>query len=1156
MENEEEYKKVAIAAGKDSQSSAHDSYMTKGDYSPIIVGNNNTVYSPDALVIPLLDENGKAKLDDQRKPLAMVIPEKLAIKIFGSRRAGKEALLSMKYAGNVEPLRKLFENQAVKDALQKKKINIERKNDAVLKIMLDRAMDVRASTTKDGSIMAESVLGSLKKNRASISSVKGFASKAKNRFFYFISAITKKQGTDQNTLEYKVAKVLKDKLGSENVFWWEDQIDEATLNNWFVSTKIAMGLGFSSVFIGLAFDTTEKSKDGYCFKCLMQGEKAYKKPAYFYYEAVTYISFLRNKAHSQKFLRGIVDKGDVQAFVPPNRQMRIYAYGEPDRGAHDYAIIDDLEKRNGFWIDTADGKFEELQKQFANDEEGLAQAIADTIIGRIKEEQTNKTLPIPLQNVEQSYFFKPFDPSHFQDGKYCDDFLGADWGKKEGIVWIKNGTKENIASVPTDYFFEYAIIAQNCKNAKNHFLVLPERHTDPSGNFMWRMKLVIRDWNLAALADSEYREILLGEKSDDAKCVSAFPYTRYRYISFIPDNGSPVGPVTYSAYSGAGKNSGTNGINNGTNNWCAFILDADVLEHTSGNLCGELILSKEKEFENSKDTVKFYVSIKFYIKKILYYSLISPNAGKLVGNTANSDIKIQIVANANGGSFIAIGKDNSNDTANDTAIVPVGKAVIKKGKKSFKIESVKEGENGKDGNGVNKDYLSNYRALIDKSDSESAKYYTLLHADFADSHSLFSKSTKKPKMQQKRSIKCPCCGRYISSNQRDKGNPEYCYDGSKPSKGAMRKCQYNFVNDFVTLLPDKKEDEWEIKGCENPSGEEIISDDKKIGYKESFENGIVVSFLGGTQTGKSTFISNLFSVRNKKITCEYLKGALKPYVQSVEFCGVSSEEKQEINAAVLQGYYSSMMYDEFVTKTSRNTECTLPHIPFIMNLGKIQDGGENIYQNEGGNIYLSFFDIAGALATGIDYQKYYKDINKTMVFRSDCLILLVNGTRNGSGQEGIANDSISDVLRFISKQAWVLLKEKANEWLKNTLIAVVVCKFDAFAENFHENCYSRILPPIAPDVAFKDSDRHKYIDETSKEVEEYLKGFQGGLIESLAEFSHVKYFAVSSMGRADSAIWKGKETQNDNSTKTVYYTNPQNIENILLWMMYEKGIIV
>lgn len=1131
MENEEEYKKVAIAAGKDSQSSAHDSYMTKGDYSPIIVGNNNTVYSPDALVIPLLDENGKAKLDDQRKPLAMVIPEKLAIKIFGSRRAGKEALLSMKYAGNVEPLRKLFENQAVKDALQKKKINIERKNDAVLKIMLDRAMDVRASTTKDGSIMAESVLGSLKKNRASISSVKGFASKAKNRFFYFISAITKKQGTDQNTLEYKVAKVLKDKLGSENVFWWEDQIDEATLNNWFVSTKIAMGLGFSSVFIGLAFDTTEKSKDGYCFKCLMQGEKAYKKPAYFYYEAVTYISFLRNKAHSQKFLRGIVDKGDVQAFVPPNRQMRIYAYGEPDRGAHDYAIIDDLEKRNGFWIDTADGKFEELQKQFANDEEGLAQAIADTIIGRIKEEQTNKTLPIPLQNVEQSYFFKPFDPSHFQDGKYCDDFLGADWGKKEGIVWIKNGTKENIASVPTDYFFEYAIIAQNCKNAKNHFLIFPERYTDPNGNFTWRMKLVVRDWNLAALADSEYKDILLG--GNGTKCVSAFPYTQYRYISFVSDNGSSVGPVTYSAYSG--KNHGATDINNGTNNWCAFILDADVLEHTSGNLCGELTLSKEENFNDPKNTVKFYVSIKFYIKKILYYSLISPNAGKLVGNTANSDIRIQIAASSQSNPHIAIG--------NDYTIV--GHAVLKKGKQSFTIEC----DQGK----VDKAHLSNYRALI--ADSESAKYYTLLHADFADSHSLFSKSTQKPKMQQNRFVKCPCCGRYISSNKKDENNPEYCYDDGKQPKGAMRKCQYNFINDSVKL-PDSQGTEFEIIKCENPSGEAIISDDKKIGYKESFENGIVVSFLGGTQTGKSTFISNLFSVRNKKITCEYLKGALKPYVQSVEFCGVSSKEKQEINAAVLQEHYSSMMYDEFVTKTSRNTECTLPHIPFIMNLGKIQDGGENIYQNEGGNIYLSFFDIAGALATGIDYQKYYKDINKTMVFRSDCLIVLVNGTRNESGQEGIASDSISDVLGFISKQAGVLLKEKADEWLKNTLIAVVVCKFDTFAENFHENCYSRILPPIAPDVAFKDSDRHKYIDETSKEVEEYLKGFQGGLIESLKKFSHVKYFAVSSMGRADSAIWKGKETQNDNSTKTVYYTNPQNIENILLWMMYEKGIIV
>ena len=148
------------------------------------------------------------------------------------------------------------------------------------------------------SLMTKSIYDSFKYNKESMLAVINFSKNAKNRFFYFISAITNKINTNEKTLEYKVAKVLKEKLGNQNVFWWEDPLENDGNQNdsWFVSTKIAMGLGFSTLFIGLAFDSTEKQLDGkYEYKCLLRGDRAYKTPEYFLYEVATFRNLMLGK---------------------------------------------------------------------------------------------------------------------------------------------------------------------------------------------------------------------------------------------------------------------------------------------------------------------------------------------------------------------------------------------------------------------------------------------------------------------------------------------------------------------------------------------------------------------------------------------------------------------------------------------------------------------------------------------------------------------------------------------------------------------------------------------------------------------------------------------------------------------------------------------
>lgn len=162
--------------------------------------------------------------------------------------------------------------------------------------------------------------------------------RAKDRFYVFLSAKTEnKDGT--KTLEYKLACELNEFLQNLGIgcFWWADDEDEID-GIGTVSDKIALGLAFSSVFVGLAFDTVTKQSDGkYVYNSLLaSGAKdssySVNETNFFAYEVSTYRTIMANE---KKFITEkieLISDADLKAqtYTPKERKFLFFTYGKPN----------------------------------------------------------------------------------------------------------------------------------------------------------------------------------------------------------------------------------------------------------------------------------------------------------------------------------------------------------------------------------------------------------------------------------------------------------------------------------------------------------------------------------------------------------------------------------------------------------------------------------------------------------------------------------------------------------------------------------------------------------------------------------------------------------------------------------------------------------
>lgn len=656
------------------------------------------------------------------------------------------------------------------------------------------------------------------------------------------------------------------------------------------------------------------------------------------------------------------------------------------------------------------------------------------------------------QESAVKYLFTPYDKM-----KKKEDGTAYDYKFAKEIVDDISGSKvpfcphakidttdyfweEDRFSTPIDFVFKYAIIDEDGNNARNHFLIYPECVHDERGNFKWSVKLVVLDWNLAAISDEKFRVLMLNGSGESLPVEILKKYPLAQFDMIVCNAGDNVDHVSQKLYSGeeqstvSAQNQSVNKYNfgkdkvGGKGNYCSLNLCNDFFaEVKSGAFSGEITLKKNSSTTESR---KFSFSINFYPKKVV----------------------------------------RSKDS--------------------------------------------------ERSDKERL---------YVDKNKMTEKSLRAAPLYK---AKCPFCGEPLTGKEPKEmkgesyllcnNNHSVCYYCVKFKEDGKKTVE--------TTAKDEKTKGWELHVDPNT------------------RQSCLVSLVGGSQSGKSTFISCLFG---EQFDCSYLNGALKPYVRCVKPAMITANKLDELNLSreVYKLKYGMKKYGEFVKKTDPDDVPSLSHTPFTINLMGLQNYDENAS--------ISFFDLPGGafdkFAEGTSLilnEKEEVKIASTMLVKSDCFIVLIDGNSR-TEEEGVGGN-IENACAYLKNILKEYEQDKDNKNMKRKpIIAFVFTQFDKFVHNFSDTSYVRMTPPISKAAKFRGSQRDKYINACSKEVEEYLKRAEvNRLIEEVKnQVAAYKFFTVSSIGRRDAIIGEGGDT------RTIYSTQPNNIENVLIWLMYQSNII-
>lgn len=744
----------------------------------------------------------------------------------------------------------------------------------------------------------------------------------------------------------------------------------------------------------------------------------------------------------------------------------------------------------------------------SNDEKSAKKDVKDKIRRCItKNYVNNKSDEIVKTEGEYDFLYEPYSPKAVE-ADFRENGAATQWVILQGErAPFCKGTEENDRIIPINYFFEYAVIDQNGKNAKNHFLVFPERYNDDNGDFLWRVKLVVRDWNLAAIYDGDYREYLIGKIGAGKPLnlpVEGYPLTAYDAIEIEYEGADGKGKtveVSYSRYSGTWDDMGA-GDKMLESRRGACVLYNGVRHDLFKTHKIKCIRLKNKE---TNAALEFYISINFYPKAIVEYK------GKR--NPVSNALQLSVPKKVPGYRSVTPYFTNKMTCPYCGRIVTY-KAVHKKSDKYC------------------------YREPVELEDEDKTKVYVCSH-NFVGLATDIAAIDKKFPLDELKNIN---------------DEVEESVRKAAESSGSTRvraKCVEEIADGHLDSMKDKR---LVLGGAEELDGED------EEGFTSAFGYGATITILGNTKTGKSTFISRLFGVGEHANDAEghstaNVRNALKPYVKDVYLHSVFTLEMRNrrrisassaygggISAAYLRDRYVSKRYGEFLSLTDADDAGALlvSHMPLVLKLEGLQGSPEKSW--------LSFYDIPGTFA---QQMLAGKSRDFTLVYRSNCWILLLNGAPDAAGS---ANLNLKDTVNLLSD-----LKTHLKRTQRKPVVAVVLCKSDVFFQNSsiikeNEDAYKylRTSPPVAKATKFGNSARHKYIKRCSAELERFVKEADHDnadkFFKAISGFKHC-YFAVSAIGRADSV------EEVDDETKNVFETNFSNMENVLIWLMYMTHII-
>lgn len=940
---------------------------------------------------------------------------------------------------------------------------------------------------------------------------------AKEKFYVFLSALTK-NAKDENSLEYKVAKKLKeffDEIGI-GAFWWED--DEAKNIAPNISTKIALGLAFSTVFVGMSFDssTLEKTyRDAYRFDALLREGEDKAKQTFFDYEVTKFHGFASEQegdAARKEFVGDALSDEEFKEYIPQEAKFNFFAYGST--AFPDYIGLKDKEpiclNDDGT---TEEEKIESLVKQIVI--KLCANQNCDA--GKIK----NAVL------------------------RYARNYSITDESDEECINHVLDNYFSNLVpfpnyvedkSTPADYFFNYIVLdsdnpAKEAVSAGFKFFVERGYTNDVPHT---KINLVVNDWNESFCQNTPLTHGQFGGKLDETKIL---PLAKYQTIRVKIHSDQEDNTVRVNQREFDGDDASKYGFDDYAKNGGKIDICEWAESSSKNGITGKI------EFSNPYDIFREKVDV----KKTFDFVINCFKKHKWLYSVKEIDGKVAFVFDKK------LPENIARFMVYYSAELPIKCNTQNYSKKKLSIKST---------NLEDKVEIAGTTLKTNLQFAQNMKYrLTCMPNSSDDMFNLFvfknaiSNEERYSDSNCYRPIKrCPYCARELDLKKikRALRFPYEMRDGRFVRRWVDCK-----GDKLETLRDDKGESVTPAKVSDRKTRKRVVctSDIRNtfaLPQGIEYVNTATIALFADSNVGKSTFISKMFgitpSVNDYKqflnnwdvkknpenginTGSNYIDMAMKPYCGSysvvkpqelsyrngVESAWVDKEYKyayQELEKNDLK--YYSVPYTTFVSGTTTGKATVLRNHPFVA----------KVWTEEKGASYLSFVDIPGS-----DSDKY----DETLKGNIDAVVFLLTAKES--------MEKIQNTYNQITQIAQ-----------KGIPLAIMCSKFDKIEGEFAASrSILRTLPPIPPHEGetngFATSELKHYIDLCSNELEMYLKSIPDTKSITLMGNQNKKFFAVSSLGRSDTT------TMNKGTQKMSFSTNPKGIENVILWLSYQLGFI-
>ena len=463
----------------------------------------------------------------------------------------------------------------------------------------------------------------------------------------------------------------------------------------------------------------------------------------------------------------------------------------------------------------------------------------------------------------------------------------------------------------------------------------------------------------------------------------------------------------------------------------------------------------------------------------------------------------------------------------------------------------------RDSNTINSICQYGCKIVLYNSEESKCEFDLFLYANYKEGD--WGKKIDKRRLFEKkrRYLRCPYCGHVLKYEK-------------KTNTYGLETVTFNYVGKEGTTIYTHMADENGHIVCQSRNSHTNNIKTRKLpqAYLNKNNKSAVILMLGLSESGKSVFISKLFDVW-------YTNDEMELGDERIRKTGISFNGKNiEVNFAqpklrylksALSRYFD-ISYPEQADNRDLSDYCSIPYYRFMSKtMSSALDPNylpsmllELNRENNKSVDTLSLIDIPGEAledaisvlgSDSVEERRHENQCDRIFdIFHNcDAMIFMLDL----DNQSNIS--SLVKLMKEINKKS-------------NVAVAIAVCKFDKYEERLKRD-YAPInlFIPNEDSKFYAGSDRDKYINFASDKIKEFIKDYcienhgedsYRDLADAIKRVPFHKFFAVSAIGNKDSIfVDKRKISEDAYRCSTRFTATPRGIDNVILWLTYQLGII-